>query len=205
VHKMAVTRSFLKGMGLTDEQVGAIIEEHTNTVNGLKEARDGYKAEAEKLANAQKELDALKANNGEDWKTKYDALKKTFDAYKTEVATQAQAEKVKAAYTQLLKDANVDPKRIEAILRITDLSGMKIGEDGKMENAAALTEAIKTEWSAFIQTTGKQGAQVETPPNTHGSATITKADIYAKDERGRYKMTTADRQRALTEHPELLK
>ena len=202
---MAVTRSFLKGMGLTDEQVSAIIEEHTNTVNGLKEARDSYKADAEKLATVQRELDTLKANNGEDWKAKYDELKKTFDAYKSEVASQAQAEKVKAAYTQLLKDANVDPKRIEAILRITDLSEMKVGEDGKLENAAALTEAIKTEWSAFIQTTGKQGAQVEPPPDTHGGAGLTKADIYAKDEKGRYKMGTAERQKALAEHPELLK
>ena len=68
---MAVTRSFLKGMGLTDEQVSAIIEEHTNTVNGLKEARDTYKADAEKLTAVQKQLDDLKANSGDDWKEKY--------------------------------------------------------------------------------------------------------------------------------------
>ena len=34
---MAVTRKFLKGMGLTDEQVDTIIEAHSETVDGLKD------------------------------------------------------------------------------------------------------------------------------------------------------------------------
>lgn len=202
---MAVTRSFLKGMGLTDEQVGAIIEEHTNTVNGLKEARDTYKADADKLQTVQKQLDDLKANSGDDWKEKYNTLKKTFDDFKTESANQAKAEKIKAAYTQLLKDANVDSKRIDAILKITDLKDMSLGEDGKLADADKLTENIKTEWGAFIQTTGVKGANVETPPENHNGSTMTRADVYAKDEHGRYKLSTAERQKMLAEHPEILK
>lgn len=202
---MAVTRSFLKGMGLTDEQVGAIIEEHTNTVTGLKEARDAYKADAEKLADVQKQLDDLKAKDGDDWKAKYDTLKKTFDDFKTETASREKSEKVKAAYSQLLKDSKVDEKRIDAILKITDLSGMALDENGNLADADKLKESIKTEWSAFIQTTGTKGTDVETPPDNHGGATLTKADIYAKDEHGRYKMSTAERQKALASNPDLLK
>lgn len=202
---MSVTRSFLKGMGLTDEQVGAIIEEHTNTVNGLKEARDAYKADAEKLADVQKQLDDLKAKGGDDWKSKYDTLKKTFDDFKTETASREKSEKVKAAYSQLLKDSKVDEKRIDAILKITDLSGMSLDENGKLVDADKLKESIKTEWSAFIQTTGTKGTDVETPPDNHGGAALTKADIYAKDEHGRYKMSTAERQKALASNPDLLK
>ena len=201
---MAVTRSFLKGMGLTDEQVSAIVEEHANTVNGLKEVRDQYKADAEKLADVQKELDDLKAKSGDDWKSKYDTLKKTFDDYKTEVATQAQTEKVKAAYASLLKDSNVDSKRIDAILKITDLSAMQLDADGKLVDADKLTESIKSEWGAFIQSTGTKGANVETPPKTQPT-TISKADIYARDEHGRYKMSTAERQKALMNNPELMR
>jgi len=192
-------------MGLTDEQVSAIIEEHANTVNGLKEARDAYKADAEKLAQVQGELDSLKANSGDDWKAKYDALKKTFDDYKTEVTAQAKAERVKAAYAQLLKDANVDPKRIEAILRITDLSDKQLDESGKFADADALTESIKSEWGAFIQTTGTRGATVETPPETHSKSGLTRDDIYAKDDHGRYKMSTPERQKALASNPDLLR
>ena len=202
---MAVTRSFLKGMGLTDEQVGAIIEEHTNTVNGLKEARDTYKADAEKLTAVQKQLDDLKANSGDDWKEKYNTLKKTFDDFKTEAASQAKAEKVKAAYAQLLKDANVDSKRIDAILKITDMSGMSLDESGKLVDADKLSESIKSEWGAFIQTTGVKGSSVETPPENHSGTTVTRADVYAKDEHGKYKLSTAERQKMLTEHPEILK
>lgn len=202
---MAVTRSFLKGMGLTDEQVGAIIEEHTNTVNGLKEARDTYKADAEKLTEVQKQLDDLKANSGDDWKEKYNTLKKTFDDFKTESANQAKAEKIKAAYAQLLKDANVDSKRIDAILRITDMSDMSLDESGKLVDADKLSASIKSEWGAFIQTTGVKGSSVETPPENHSGTTMTRADVYAKDEKGHYKLSTAERQKMLTEHPEILK
>ena len=204
-NSMAVTRSFLKGMGLTDEQVGAIIEEHTNTVNGLKEARDTYKADAEKLTAVQKQLDDLKANSGDDWKEKYNTLKKTFDDFKAESANQAKAEKIKAAYAQLLKDANVDSKRIDAILRITDMSGMSLDESGKLVDADKLSASIKSEWGAFIQTTGVKGSSVETPPENHSGTTMTRADVYAKDEKGHYKLSTAERQKMLTEHPEILK
>ena len=195
----------MKGMGLTDEQVGAIIEEHTNTVNGLKEARDTYKADAEKLTAVQKQLDDLKANSGDDWKEKYNTLKKTFDDFKTEAASQEKAEKVKAAYAQLLKDANVDSKRIDAILKITDMSGMSLDESGKLVDADKLSESIKSEWGAFIQTTGVKGSSVETPPENHSGTTMTRADVYAKDEHGKYKLSTAERQKMLTEHPEILK
>ena len=202
---MAVTRSFLKGIGLTDEQVSAIIEEHSNTVNGLKEARDSYKADAEKAAELQQEVDTLKANKGDDWKDKYNTLKQTFDDFKAETASREKTEKVKAAYTQLLKAANVDEKRIEAILKITDLSDKQLDDSGKFANENELTEQIKSEWGAFIQQTGTKGTQVETPPDNHGGATVTRADIYAKDEHGRYKMSTAERQKALASNPDLMK
>lgn len=202
---MAVTRSFLKGMGLTDEQVSAIIEEHSNTVNGLKEARDAYKADAEKVAGLEKEIETLKANNGDDWKDKYNTLKQTFDDFKAETASREKSEKIKAAYTQLLKAANVDEKRIDAILKITDFSDKTLDENGKFANESELAEQIKSEWGAFIQQTGTKGTPVETPPDNHGGATMTKADIYAKDEHGRYKMSTAERQKALASNPDLMK
>ena len=192
-------------MGLSDEQVSAIIEEHSNTVNGLKEARDSYKADAEKVAGLQQEIDTLKANKSDDWKEKYNTLKQTFDDFKTETANREKSEKVKAAYTQLLKSANVDEKRIDAILKITDLSELTLDDAGKFANENELSEKIKTEWGAFIQQTGTKGTQVETPPETHGGAVVTKADIYAKDEHGRYKMSTAERQKALVNNPDLMR
>ncbi len=57
---MALTRKSLKAMGLTDEQIDSVIEMHAETVEALKEQRDTYKADAEKLTEVQAELDAMK-------------------------------------------------------------------------------------------------------------------------------------------------
>ena len=200
-----LTRKMLKAMGIEDEKIDEIIDAHTETVDGLKDSLKAANADAEKLTAVQKQLDDLKANSGDDWKEKYNTLKKTFDDFKTEAASQAKAEKVKAAYAQLLKDANVDSKRIDAILKITDMSGMSLDESGKLVDADKLSASIKSEWGAFIQTTGVKGSSVETPPENHSGTTMTRADVYAKDEKGHYKLSTAERQKMLTEHPEILK
>lgn len=199
---MALTRKLLKGMGLTDEQVDTVIEAHTETVDGLKEQRDTYKADAEKLETVQAELDQLKG--GEDWKAKYENEHAAFDNYKKTIAANEQTAKVKEAYKALLLENKVDDKRIDSILRVTDFAEMKLGEDGKLTDAENLSKAIKTDWAGFIVTGGTQGAHVDNPPK--GGATITtRADIYKKDEQGRYVLSTAERQKALAEHPELMK
>ena len=200
-----LTRKMLKAMGIEDEKIEQIVDAHTEVTEGLKSERDQYKADAEKLAAVQQQLDELRANSGDDWKEKYNTLKRTFDDFKTESANHAKAEKIKAAYAQLLKDANVDSKRIDAILKITDMSGMTLDESGKLVDADKLSASIKSEWSAFIQTTGVKGSSVETPPENHSGTTMTRADVYAKDEKGHYKLSTAERQKMLTEHPEILK
>ena len=132
VHSMALTRPFLKGMGLTEEQVSAIIEAHTETIDGLKSDRDKYKSDAAKLVDVQKELDGYK--NGEDWQKKYNDLDKAFKDYKADVANQEKSRQIKSAYTKLLESANIDSKRIGAILKVTDFTNMKGGvrqADGK--------------------------------------------------------------------------
>ena len=53
---MALKRSMLTGMGLTEEQVTAIIEGHDETVKGLKEQIDNLKDKAAKADDYQKQL-----------------------------------------------------------------------------------------------------------------------------------------------------
>lgn len=192
--KMAVTRSFLKGMGLIDEQISAIIEEHANTVNGLKEARDAYKADADKLADVQKELDTLKANNGDDWKTKYAAKEKELDDYKKSVEAKERETKIKAAYRKLLADEHVGERQLDAVVRATDFSGMEIGTDGTLKNADALRESIKKDWAGFITTEQVKGANVPTPPtnNPTGGANPRAAELAKKYHEQRYGKTSND-------------
>ena len=69
---MALTRAFLKGMNLTEEQVGAIVEAHTDTVNALKSERDAFKAEAEKVPELQRQIESLQEQDIDDWQGKYE-------------------------------------------------------------------------------------------------------------------------------------
>ena len=193
---MALTRSLLKGMGLTDEQVSSIIEAHTETVDGLKAERDRYKEQAAKLDDVQKELDKVKG--GEDWKAKFEKEHKDFSDYKAEVASKETLREVKAAYRKLLTDNNVGEKHIDSIMKVTDFGKMKLNADGKLEDEPAAVEAIKKDWGGFITTTQTKGAEVSTPP-ANGTKTMTREQIYAKDDHGHYKLDAVQRQEQLAQ------
>lgn len=194
---MALTRAMLKGMQLTEEQVSAIIEEHSNTVQGLKDEIKKYKADAEKLPEVQKELDKLKEGDGNNWEKKYNDEHKAFEDYKKEVAGKEETAKVRSEYRKLLVENGVGEKHIDAVLRVTDFSNVKIGKEGKLENADKLAESIKSEWAGFITTTGTKGAPVDNPPGG-SKATMTKDDIMKiKD--------TSERQKAIAENIDLFK
>lgn len=190
---MAFSRSFLKSTGLTDEQISAVIEEHTAVTDALKADRDKYKAEADKTAELQKQLE--QASGGEDWKQKYEDERKAFSDYKAKAAQDAEAAKVKAAYRKLLSDEKISDRRLDSIIKVTDFSKMKLDKDGKLDGENELRKAINEEWSEFKTSVTEKGADVEKPPQT-GKPTRTKEEIFAiKD--------TAERQRAIAENHEL--
>lgn len=199
---MALTRKMLKAMNIPDEQAEQIIEAHSETVNALKEERDEFKKKASDYDNAQKELDDLKAaaeKNGKDpFKVKYEALKEEFESYKTDVAAKETKSAKEQAYRALLKSAGVSEKRIESVLKVSDIDNLEIDKDGNIKNADDVSKKIKEEWSDFIVTEKETGADIPTPPANNGGK-ITKADIYKKDDNGRYVMSTSERQKALTE------
>lgn len=190
---MAFTRNFLKSTGLSDEQISAVIEEHTAVTDALKKERDGYKEQAEKAADLQKQLDDLA--NGEDFKAKYEEEHKAFEDFKKKTADDAEAARIKAAYRKLLAGEGIGEKRLDSILKVTDLSKLKLDKDGNLEKVDELKKAINDEWSEFKTTVTEKGAVVEKPLQT-GKATKTKEEIFAiKD--------TAERQKAIAENHEL--
>lgn len=194
---MALTRKFLKGMGLTEEQISAIIDEHTESTDALIEQRDTYKAQAEELKDAQKELEEIKSNDDSGkWKEKYESEHKAFEDYKKDQdAAKSKADKVKA-FKSLLKEIGVTENRIDSIVKITSLDEMVI-KDGKFEKEDELKETAKEEWKAFITSSGTKGANTDTPPGNDGGKLMTKEEIYKTDEKGRYVHTTEERQAAL--------
>ena len=71
------------------------------------------------------------------------------------------------AFRELLKSVGVDPKRMDSVMRVTDLSKLEI-KDGKFNDESKIAESLKTEWSDFIVTSGTKGADVENPPAGNG-------------------------------------
>ena len=195
---MALTRKMLKAMGIEDEKVEQIIEAHTETVTALKDERDAYKADAEKLPNVQKELDELKATDSKEdtFKVKYEALKEEFDSYKKEQKEKAEKVKKEQAYKNLLQEVGISEKRIEAVLKVSDVNSIEFDEKGNVKDADKLKEGIASEWEDFIVHKETKGTETSNPPSGSGKTYKSKDEIMAiKD--------TAERQKAMVDNDEL--
>ncbi len=164
---MALTRKMLKAMGIEDEKIDQIIEEHTESTDALKQQRDDWKAKAEaKPATDPKPKDPEPTD---EYKAKYDAEKKAFEDYKANIAAEkAEADK-RAKYRELIVKAGVDSKRVDSVLKVSDLSEIKV-KDGAIEGADDLVKSIKEDWADFIPTTQKVGANAPNPPKNDGGA-----------------------------------
>ena len=195
----------MQGMGLTEEQVNAIIEANEETISGLKAEIEKHKTASEdsekKLAKVQKELDDMKEeaeeNDGKNpYKVKYDAIKEEFENYKKDISAKETRATKREAYKALLKECGVSDKRIDTVLKCSDdvINGIEL-EDGNVKGADDLKKAVKEEWSDFIATDGAQGAATTTPPKNTGG-TMSKEDI-------RKISDPVARQKAMVENAEL--
>ena len=208
---MALTRKALAAMGIEPEKIDQIIEMHTDTVNGLKDDISKYKADADQLKTVQKERDDLKAElarEGEDdWKSKYDKVQKEFDEYKKADKAKAETAKKTEAFKSLLLEIGISAKRIDQILKVSAEEISKIGfdEEGKVKDADKLKESLQKEWDGFIAKEGEKGADVPKPPTDNGGSTMTREEIYKRDERGHYVMSTRERQEAIAKQLEMEK
>ena len=195
---MAFGRTWLKNIlqeedKSVEEKVAEIMKEHVSVTDGLKEERDGYKEQAGKAAELQKQLE--ETQGGENWQEKYEKEHEAFESFKKQTAQDAESAKVKSAYRKLLADEGIGEKRLDSIIKVTDFSKMKLDKDGNLEKADELKKAINEEWSDFKTTVTERGATVEKPPQT-GKSKMTKEEIFAiKD--------TSQRQKAIAENHEL--
>ena len=183
---MAFTRRFLSALGIEAEKIDEIINAHIEVVDGLKEERDNFKKDAEKLADVEKELNKAKeklAKNGEGEtvsKEDYDKLKQEYDDYKADITAKNTRAEKENAFRELLKSVGVSEKRFNAIIKVSDIDGLELDKDGKIKDADERTNNIKTEWADFIETTTTKGANTANPPANNGKGTgKTKEEILA--------------------------
>lgn len=164
---MALTRKFLKAIGLEDDKIDEIIAAHSETVDALKEQRDQYKTDAEKLPDVQRQLDdanAAKVAAGKDpYKVKYEALKEEFEGFKTDQTAKETRAAKETAYRALLKEAGISEKRMDAVLKVSDVDGVEL-VDGKIKDSENCIRNIREEWADFIVTEKTKGADQYMPP-----------------------------------------
>ena len=170
---MALTRKMLEAMGIENEKIDQIIEMHVESIDGLKAERDRYKSGAEEAEGLRKQLEEAKAagEGAGEYEEKYKAKCKELDDYKAKVDGEAAEREKRGLYRKLLESAGVDPKRIDTVLKVSDLSGVTV-KDGAIEGADDLTESIKSDWADFIATTTVKGADVAHAPRGEGGKDI---------------------------------
>lgn len=197
---MAFTRKFLAALGIDEAKVDEIIAAHTEVTDALKAERDKFKADAGKYAAAQAELDRIAAEAAKDggknpFEVKYNALKEEFDKHKAEVAAKETKAKKETAFRAILKAAGVSDKRIDAVLKVSDVDGIEFDSDGKVKGEDKLLEQVKKEWADFIPNTSQVGVPDKNPPAAGGKG-VTKEDIMKIADAG-------ERQKAIAENHEL--
>lgn len=189
------------------DAVNEIIEGHTTSIEALREERDSYKEKAQKvedlekqLEKAQKDLKEATSDEAEEkYKTKYEMLKDEFKEFKKSIEEKATKENKAKAYREILKEAGISDKRIESVLKVSDVDTIEFDDDGNIKDKDELLKGIKEEWSDFIQTADVKGADTDNPPeNTGGGKKLTKDDIMkVKD--------TSERQKLIKENIELFR
>ena len=193
---MSLTRKMLKGMGLTEEQIDTIIEAHTETVDALKDKI----AEAEKKAadydEVKKQLEASKG--GKDYKSEYDKLKGEFDKYKKDVTEKEIAAAKTKAGRAYFESKGIKGGNLEIAMRGAkdEISALELDGD-KIKDTKALDALIAGDYKGLIVSESTKGADPVNPPAGGGSVFKTKAEIYAKDDKGRYKLDAIQRQQEL--------
>ena len=194
----SLTRKFLASLGLEEDKIDEIIERHNEVCTEIKDERDKYKEEAEKLPALQKENEDLKAKaTGEDpYKDKYDALKTEFDNYKADVEAQATSAKKESAFRKILRDIGIPDKRLDRVVKVSDVDKIELTDDGIIKDEETLKAKLKEEWSDFIATTKTEGMPSANPPANGGKTTMTKEQIRAISD-------PIARQKAMLENPSL--
>ena len=184
---MAFTRKFLSALGIDADKVDEIINAHIEVVDGLKEERDGFKADAEKLADVQKKLDKANdklARQGEGetvLKEDFDKLQKEYDDYKADITAKETKRTKEHAVREFLKGVGVSEKRLDSVMKVTNLDDFELDKDGKIKDADKHTETVKTEWADFIETTTTKGANTANPPAGNGGGDVDLGTLSMED------------------------
>lgn len=176
---MALTRKFLKALGIEEDKIDEIVAAHGETVTALKAEIDEAKQGASGLDAITKERDRYKADLEALQKTSGDAAKvqAEYDAYKAQVEKDKTAAQKGAALDAVLKKAGVERESFRVQLRKGwDMGTVELEQNGNVKDEAALISRIKADYPDFIGTVNTEGTKPLTPP-PGGSKTYTREQL----------------------------
>ena len=194
---MAFSRSTLKAMGFSDDQVQSLIDLHTEVTDKLKADIKTYKEEAEKLSDVQRQLDEanskLKAAEKDDYKGKYESEKAAHDKLKADITAKETTAKKSSAFKAMLKAKGYSENAVSKITKYGGfIDGVELDEEGKITNSDKLMTSVESEWSEYKPQAGTTRHTPVTPP-VGGKVQRTKEDIMNITD-------TAARQKAIAEN-----
>ena len=150
-------------------------------------------------------MDDLKAAGDNGYQEKYEKEHKAFEDFKANVtAKESKAAKEKAVRAYF-ESKNITGANLDLAMRGCGEEMAALEMDGeKIKDTKILDALVDGTYKGLVSTTQTHGANPANPPANTGGANLTKADIYKKDDKGRYVMSTAERQKALAENPDLM-
>lgn len=157
---MAFSRQTLKAMGFTDDQVQSLIDLHTEVTDNLKAEIKKYKEDAEKLPDAQRQLDEanskISAAEKDDYKGKYESEKAAHDKLKEDIKAKETTAKKSTAFKAYLKEKGYSDNAITKITKYGGyVDGIELDDEGKIKDSDKLLTSIEGEWGEYKPTTTK--------------------------------------------------
>ena len=167
------------GEAHTEDLENRLIALHLGVVDPLKDQLQTYKTDAEKLPAVQKELDDLKAGDG-DYKAKYEAEVKAHKEYRQQVEGEKENARNESDVLAVCKEAGIARESaLRLIAKDFDRSKIERDKDGNITNRAKLLEMVKADYADFVGTPGNQGTPPATPPTGGAGTGKTKEEILA--------------------------
>lgn len=187
---MALTRKFLKALGIEEDKVEEIIAAHGETVTALKDQIEEAGKGAETLTAVTKERDRLQADIAKMQEASGDAekVRAEFDAYRQKVEAERATAGKAALLTDALRAAGVQRESaLKLLLRAADMDALTIA-DGKLTNADVAVAALRGEYGDLFGEEREQGVPRTQPPVGGGADLDALPDEdYYKAIRGRAK------------------
>lgn len=191
------------GDACTEQMETALVALHLSVIDPLKDDLQKAEDKVKDYDTIKKERDDLKAAAGEDYKKKYEDERKAFSDYKKDQEAKATAAVRDKAVEAYFEGKNITGENKKLAMRAAREEINALVMDGeKIKDTASIDKLVENDLKGLVVKTSKNGAPTVTPPKSGGGKIMTREEIYKKDDKGRYVLDAAARQKALVDMAE---